>query len=58
MSDFERLPRAYSLALELRDAGLPEHLIAERVGVEPEAVGPLLAVADAKLAALRDDPPP
>ncbi|GHE77048.1 hypothetical protein GCM10017786_02920 [Amycolatopsis deserti] len=47
-----RLPAVYSLALRLRDAGLPEHLIAESVGVEPEAVGPLLAVAEAKLAAL------
>lgn len=47
-----RLPPVYSLALRLRDAHLPPGLIAECLVVEPEAVGPLLDLADAKLAAL------
>ncbi|MGV9868848.1 hypothetical protein [Rhodococcus koreensis] len=47
----ERLPLPYSMALRLRAAGLSDELIAECVGVEPEAVGPMLRVAEAKLAA-------
>jgi hypothetical protein len=47
-----RLPAVYSLALRLRDAHLPDDLIAECLRVEPEAVGPLLDMAEAKLAAL------
>lgn len=47
-----RLPPVYTLALHLRDAHLPAALIAQCLAVEPEAVGPLLALADAKLAAL------
>jgi len=51
------LPGTYSLALRLRDAGLANELIAECVAVEPEALDPLLAIADAKLASiLADDP--
>lgn len=46
-----RLPAAHSLALRLRDAGLPADLIAECLGIEPEALGPLLVVAEEKLAA-------
>lgn len=45
-----RLPCAHSLALRLRDAGLPADLIAESLGIEPKALGPLLVVAEAKLA--------
>ncbi len=45
-----RLPSAHSLALRLRDAGLPAELIAECLGIEPEALGPLLVVAEDKLA--------
>lgn len=47
-----RLPSTYSLALRLRDAHLPPELMAECLAVEPEAIGPLLALADAKLAAI------
>ena len=47
-----RLPVAHSLALRLRDAGLSGELIAECLGIEPEALGPLLVVAEAKLAAI------
>ncbi|WP_053847368.1 hypothetical protein [Streptomyces sp. NRRL B-24085] len=45
------LPRVYSLALRLRDVGVPEALIAQCVGVEPEAVDAMLAVGEAKAAA-------
>lgn len=47
-----QLPAAYSLALRLHDEHLPLRVMAERLSVEPEAVGPMLAVAEAKLAAL------
>jgi hypothetical protein len=50
-----RLPATYSLALRLRDFGLSDDLIAECVDVEPEAVAAMLVVAEAKLAAIRDD---
>jgi hypothetical protein len=46
-----RIPTAHSLALRLRDAGLGAELIAECLGIEPEALGPLLVVAEQKLAA-------
>lgn len=52
------LPRAYRLALRLRALGADDGLIAECLGVVPEAVAPLLVLADAKLAALRNDRPP
>lgn len=45
-----RLPSVHSLALRLRDAGLPTDLMAECLGIEPEALGPLLVVAEDKLA--------
>jgi len=47
----DRLPLPYSEALRLRDAGLPDELIAEIVGVEPEAFATMMRVAEAKLAA-------
>ncbi len=46
------LPSAYSLALRLRDAGLPDELIAKFLAMEREALDPLLDVAEAKLAAI------
>lgn len=46
------LPGTYSLALRLRDAGLDDELIAECLAVEQEALGLLLQVAEAKLAAI------
>jgi hypothetical protein len=48
----QSLPEAYALGLRLRDTGTPADVIADRLGVEPEALGPLLAVAEAKLAAI------
>lgn len=53
-----RLPRPYAVALRLRADGAGDALIAARVGVEPEAVGPLLRIARAKLRAMRDSDPP
>jgi DNA-directed RNA polymerase specialized sigma24 family protein len=44
------LPVAYAVALRLFDAGVSTDVIARAVGVEPEAVDPLLRLARAKLA--------
>jgi DNA-directed RNA polymerase specialized sigma24 family protein len=54
----ERLPLPYSTALRLRDEGLSDKVIAKCVGIEPEAVGTMLQLGEAKLAALGylDDP--
>lgn len=52
MEALRQLPPVYSLALRLRDEGLTENLMAECLAVEPEALGPLLEVAEAKLAAI------
>lgn len=49
----ELLPEAYAEALRLRQAGL-EDSIPERLGIPPEAVDPLLRLAQAKLTALLD----
>lgn len=46
----ERLPLPYSTALRLRDEGLSDELIAKCVGIELEAVGTMLRLAEAKLA--------
>ena len=45
-----QLPEAYATAVRLVDAGVNEEQIAEQIGIELEAVGPLLRVARAKLA--------
>jgi DNA-directed RNA polymerase specialized sigma24 family protein len=47
------LPQAYADALALRDAGLSEDEIAERLRVPPVAVASMLSVAEAKLASAR-----
>jgi len=47
----ERLPLPYSVALRLRDAGIDDAVIAECLGVEPEALRPLMQIAQAKLEA-------
>jgi hypothetical protein len=52
-SALSRLPRTYALALRLTKAGADPQLIADCLDVELEAVGPLLAVADAKLSSLQ-----
>ncbi|MCI0633853.1 MAG: hypothetical protein L0206_08065 [Actinobacteria bacterium] len=48
-----RLPEPYAEALRLHDAGRDD-AIAERLGIEREAVGPLIRLAEAKLVRLRD----
>ena len=45
----DRLPLPYSTALRLRDAGITNEVIAERVGVEPEAMDTFMRLAQAKL---------
>ena len=51
-----RLPPAYAAGLRLRDAGFSPEEIADALGMEPESVGPLLAVAEGKLAAVLGGP--
>ena len=46
------LPSTYALALRLRDEGVEPDAVARVLDVEPEAVGPLLTLAEAKLAGL------
>jgi DNA-directed RNA polymerase specialized sigma24 family protein len=47
-----RLPAAYAAVIELLDQGASDEVIAERLDVDPSAVAPLVAVAEAKLARL------
>jgi DNA-directed RNA polymerase specialized sigma24 family protein len=47
-----RLPKTHASALRLRARGFDDDAIARALDLEPDAVGPLLAIADAKLAAL------
>lgn len=49
------LPETYALALRLRAEGLDGAAIARVLDIELESVAPLLALADAKLAALSED---
>ena len=48
----ELLAPVHAALLELADAGVDRDDIAARLSLEPSAVGPALAVARAKLAAL------
>lgn len=45
------LPEPYARALRLRDAG-KEGLIPQQLGIEPQAVEPLIRMAEEKLARL------
>jgi hypothetical protein len=48
-----RLPLPYSLALRLRDAGVPREVICEYVGVEDDAaLDGIYRIAEAKLIAV------
>jgi hypothetical protein len=47
-----RLPKTHASAVRLRERGFDDDAIARALELEPAAVGPLLAIADAKLAAL------
>lgn len=51
------LPEVYVRALTLRDQGCDHDVIAAAVGMVPQAIGPLLRLADAKLQQLLDAPP-
>jgi DNA-directed RNA polymerase specialized sigma24 family protein len=48
----DRLPATYAEVLRLHEGGEDAEAIAGKVGIEPEAVEPLVRVARAKLAAL------
>ena len=45
----DRLPETYAIALRLREQGCDNEAIAARLSLPPEAVGPLLRLAAAKL---------
>jgi DNA-directed RNA polymerase specialized sigma24 family protein len=53
----QRLPLPYATALRLRDAGMADKEIAERVGVDLDALATFMRVAEAKLAAAAMQPP-
>lgn len=48
----DQLPARYAVALRLVESGAEPGLIARALGIEPESVGPLLQLADAKLSEL------
>jgi predicted DNA-binding protein (UPF0251 family) len=50
------LPLPYAVALRLRDAGVADDKIAERVGVDRAALPTFMRVAEAKLASASDEP--
>jgi DNA-directed RNA polymerase specialized sigma24 family protein len=52
------LPVAYATALRLQAAGAEQSLIADALGIDIFGVGPLLALAEAKLGQLLDCEPP
>ena len=53
----QRLPLPYATALRLRDEGMADEAIAERVGVDLDALPTFMRVAEAKLAAAFEVPP-
>jgi hypothetical protein len=50
--ELNSLPEAYALALRLRSEGLGDDAIARILDIETESVGPLLELAESKLAGL------
>lgn len=52
------LPEVHAAALRMHRAGTDDAEIARKLGIEPEAVAPLLQVAEAKLASLLAAPDP
>ncbi|MGH9249920.1 MAG: hypothetical protein ACRD0W_10445 [Acidimicrobiales bacterium] len=50
--DLDGLPEAYALALRLRGEGLDDVAIGRVLDIETESVGPLLDLAESKLAGL------
>jgi hypothetical protein len=57
-SALERLPATHAEALRLREHGETDEAIAAQLGIEREAVEPLVRVAEAKLAARVDSESP
>lgn len=53
----QRLPVAFAVALRLHEAGVDEAMIATALAIEAESVGPLLAIANAKLARIERGTP-
>jgi predicted DNA-binding protein (UPF0251 family) len=53
----DRLPLPYAAALRLRDAGIADETIAERIGVDRAALPTFMRVAEAKLAAATGEVP-
>ena len=49
---FSRLPETHAAALRLRARGFDHDMIAKALTLEPNAIGALLRIADAKLGAL------
>jgi DNA-directed RNA polymerase specialized sigma24 family protein len=54
----DELPEVHAAAIRLHRAGMDTAGIAAELGIEVEAVAPLLRVAEAKLAALLEAPDP
>jgi DNA-directed RNA polymerase specialized sigma24 family protein len=52
------LPEVHAAALRMHRSGTGDAVIAETLGIEREAVAPLLRVAEAKLASLLAAPDP
>jgi DNA-directed RNA polymerase specialized sigma24 family protein len=50
--ELNSLPETYALALRLRSEGLSDDAIARVLDIETESVGPLLDLAESKLAGL------
>ena len=53
----DRLPEAYARALRMRERGLGHQEIADSLQAPIEAIGTILAIAEAKLSALLSEPP-
>ncbi|PBC35509.1 hypothetical protein CJ179_46365 [Rhodococcus sp. ACS1] len=50
-------PQPYSLALRLRNAGVPDDQMCNYLDIEAEALAPILELAGAKLASITDSEP-
>jgi hypothetical protein len=49
------LPLPYATALQMRDAGIADEVIADRVGVDLDALATFMRVAEAKLATVASE---
>jgi hypothetical protein len=56
MAALDRLLPTHAIALRARDQGMNKKDLAALLGIEVEAVGPFLEVADEKLRALESEP--